>query len=127
SNGKDGTAKAMVADHISHAVQSTSNLLHLMQQSSPSQACLMKLPKNLVAKTSTIRNTAQVLEQLPQVISSLDAPPEEGLHSEVAIACRLGVEVENVSLVKELAGVTAETCALVLGEPMDIMPDLQWC
>ncbi|KAF9625896.1 hypothetical protein IFM89_027673 [Coptis chinensis] len=80
SSSRDGTAKATVADHISQAVQSTSNLLHLMQQSSPSQACLMKLPKNLVAKTSTIRNTAQVLEQLPQVISSLDAHTEDGLH-----------------------------------------------
>lgn len=34
---REGSAKARVADHISQAVQSTSNLLHLMQQSSPSQ------------------------------------------------------------------------------------------
>ncbi|KAF5201006.1 Tobamovirus multiplication protein 2b [Thalictrum thalictroides] len=71
----------MVAEHISQAVQSTSNLLHLMQQSSPSQAYLVKLPKNLLSKTSTIKNTAQVLEKLPQVISSLDAHTEDGLHS----------------------------------------------
>jgi len=32
-----GTAKATVAEHISQAVQSTSNLLHLMQHSSPAQ------------------------------------------------------------------------------------------
>ncbi|OVA14960.1 hypothetical protein BVC80_8959g27 [Macleaya cordata] len=57
---REGTAKASVVDHISQAVQSTSNLLHLMQQSSPSQAHLIKLPKNLLAKTSTIKNTAQV-------------------------------------------------------------------
>ncbi|PIA32673.1 hypothetical protein AQUCO_04400100v1 [Aquilegia coerulea] len=81
SNTRDGTAKATVAEHISQAIQSTSNLLHLMQQSSPSQAYLVKLPKNLLSKTSTIKNTAQVLEQLPQVISSLDAHTEDGLHS----------------------------------------------
>ncbi|KAF8412820.1 hypothetical protein HHK36_000791 [Tetracentron sinense] len=73
--------KATVDDHISQAVQSTSNLLHLMQQSSPSQALLIKLPRNLLAKASTIKNTEQVLEQMPQVISSLDAHIENGLQS----------------------------------------------
>ncbi|KAL0437316.1 UNVERIFIED_CONTAM: Tobamovirus multiplication protein 2B [Sesamum radiatum] len=97
------SAKATVADQISQSVQSTSNLLHLMLQSSPShlflvisvdyqndricinevskssQAQLMKLPRNLLAKTSTIKNTEMVLEQLPQVISSLDAHTERGL------------------------------------------------
>ncbi|RWW31957.1 hypothetical protein BHE74_00011270 [Ensete ventricosum] len=34
---REGSAKATVADRISQAVQSTSNLLHLMQESSPSQ------------------------------------------------------------------------------------------
>ncbi|KAF5734276.1 tobamovirus multiplication protein 2B-like isoform X1 [Tripterygium wilfordii] len=81
SSKRDDTAKAMVADQISQAVQSTSNLLHLMQQSSPSQTQLMKLPKNLLAKTPTIKNTGQVLEQMPQVISSLDAHLENGLQS----------------------------------------------
>ncbi|KAJ0052234.1 hypothetical protein Pint_01141 [Pistacia integerrima] len=42
---------------------------------------LMKLPKNLLAKTSMIKNTGQVLEQMPQVISSLDAHMEYGLQS----------------------------------------------
>ncbi|KAI3441901.1 uncharacterized protein J3R85_001957 [Psidium guajava] len=37
SSNREGGAKAIVADQISQAVQSTSNLLHLMQQSSPSQ------------------------------------------------------------------------------------------
>ncbi|CAA2999508.1 tobamovirus multiplication 2B [Olea europaea subsp. europaea] len=45
------------------------------------QAQLMKLPKNLLAKTSTIRNTELVLQQMPQVISSLDAHVESGLQS----------------------------------------------
>lgn len=40
---KEGSAKATVADQICQAVQSTSNLLHLMQQSSPSQVA----PKSL--------------------------------------------------------------------------------
>ncbi|CAL9044537.1 unnamed protein product [Musa banksii] len=78
---REGSAKATVADRISQAVQSTSNLLHLMQESSPSQAELIKLPKNLFAKVSTIKNTGQVLDQLPRVISSLDAYMESSLHS----------------------------------------------
>ncbi|XP_052171308.1 tobamovirus multiplication protein 2B [Diospyros lotus] len=73
ASSREGSAKAMVADQISQAVQSTSNLLHLMQQSSSSQAQLMKLPKNLLAKIPTIKNTEQILQQMPQVISSLDA------------------------------------------------------
>ncbi|XP_047342636.1 tobamovirus multiplication protein 2B [Impatiens glandulifera] len=78
---REGSAKAMVADQISQVVQSTSNLLHLMQQSSPSQSHLVKLPKNLLAKASTIKNTEQVLEQMPRVISSLDAHIDSGLQS----------------------------------------------
>ncbi|KAI3956800.1 hypothetical protein MKW92_033587 [Papaver armeniacum] len=81
STTREGTAKATVNEHISQAVQSTSNLLQLMQQSSPSQAHLLKLPKNLLAKTATIKNTAQVLEQMPRVISALDAHIESGLQS----------------------------------------------
>ncbi|CAA2999506.1 tobamovirus multiplication protein 2B isoform X1 [Olea europaea var. sylvestris] len=78
---KEGSTKTIVAEQISQSVQSTSNLLHLMLQSSPSHAQLMKLPKNLLAKTSTIRNTELVLQQMPQVISSLDAHVESGLQS----------------------------------------------
>ncbi|XP_061341889.1 tobamovirus multiplication protein 2B-like isoform X3 [Gastrolobium bilobum] len=74
------SAKSMVAEQISQAVQSTSNLLHLMQQTSPAQAQLIKLPKNLLAKVSTIKNTEQVLNQMPRVISALDAHMENGLH-----------------------------------------------
>ncbi|KFK45010.1 hypothetical protein AALP_AA1G333000 [Arabis alpina] len=59
--GGDRTAKAIVADQSSQAVNSTANLLHLMRQSSSSQA----------------------LAQLPQVISSLDAHIESGLNSGV--------------------------------------------
>ncbi|KAL0553009.1 hypothetical protein IC582_006891 [Cucumis melo] len=80
-SNRDGTAKAMVADHISQSVRSTSNLLHLMQQSSSAQAQLRKLPKNLLAKASTMRNTGKILEQMPQVVSSLDAYVEKGLES----------------------------------------------
>ncbi|KAI3449842.1 hypothetical protein Pfo_006507 [Paulownia fortunei] len=79
--GREGSAKSAVADQISQSVQSTSNILHLMLQSSPSHAQLMKLPKNLLAKTSMIKNTELVLEQMPQVISSLDEHVESGLQS----------------------------------------------
>ncbi|TQE08088.1 hypothetical protein C1H46_006362 [Malus baccata] len=92
-NSRGNTAKALVSDQISQAVLSTSNLLHLMQQSSPSQAYhsyslfifyfaqLIKLPKNLLVKTSTIKHTGQLLGQMPRVISSLDAHMENGLQS----------------------------------------------
>ncbi|CAL1399407.1 unnamed protein product [Linum trigynum] len=78
---RGGTAKAAVAEQISQTVQSTFNLLQLMQETSPSQAQLSKLPKNLLAKASTMKNTGQILEQLPQVISTLDAHMENGLQS----------------------------------------------
>ncbi|KAI9089287.1 hypothetical protein K1719_029566 [Acacia pycnantha] len=81
SRTREGTAKALVADQISQAVQSTSNLLHLMQQSSPAQAQLIKLPKNLLAKAPIIKNTEQVLDQMPGVISNLDGHMENGLRS----------------------------------------------
>ncbi|XP_030533523.1 tobamovirus multiplication protein 2B isoform X3 [Rhodamnia argentea] len=81
SSNREGGAKAIVADQISQAVQSTSNLLHLMQQSSSSQAQLMMLPKKLLAKTATIGNTGRVLEEMPRVISSLDAHMETSLQS----------------------------------------------
>ncbi|CAH8254348.1 unnamed protein product [Arabidopsis lyrata] len=81
--GGDRTAKAIVADQISQAVNSTANLLQLMRQSSSSQAQLAKLPKNLLAKASLTKSTGQALAQLPPVISSLDAHIESGLHSGV--------------------------------------------
>ncbi|KFK40286.1 hypothetical protein AALP_AA3G355200 [Arabis alpina] len=79
--GGDRTAKAIIADQISQAVNSTANLLHLMRQSSYSQ--LAKVPKDLLAKTSLTKATGQALAQLPQVISSLDAHIESGLNSGV--------------------------------------------
>ncbi|KAG5384816.1 hypothetical protein IGI04_036286 [Brassica rapa subsp. trilocularis] len=83
ARGGDKTAKAVVADQISQAVNSTANLLHLMRQSSSAQAQLAKLPKNLLAKASLTKATGQALAQLPQVISSLDAHIESGLNSGV--------------------------------------------
>ncbi|GER57175.1 tobamovirus multiplication protein 2B [Striga asiatica] len=88
SSSREGSAKSTVADQISQSIQSTSNILHLMRQSSPShvsislsyaESQLLKLPKNLLAKTSTIKNTEMVLEQMPQVISALDEHVENGL------------------------------------------------
>ncbi|KAL8089000.1 tobamovirus multiplication protein 2B-like [Apium graveolens] len=81
TGSREGSAKSMVSDQISQAIQSTSNLLQLMLHSSPSQAHLINLPRNLLAKTSTIKNTEQVMEQLPRVISSLDAYMDNGLQS----------------------------------------------
>ncbi|CAH9102044.1 unnamed protein product [Cuscuta europaea] len=103
-NGKDASAKAVVADQITQSVQSTSNLLHLMLQSSPSQAKLRKLPKSLLAKTSTIKNTSLVLEQLPRIISSLDAHMDEGLQCvpQLETVIQLLSNIEN-SKVKSLS------------------------
>ncbi|KAG7533502.1 hypothetical protein ISN45_Aa08g011290 [Arabidopsis thaliana x Arabidopsis arenosa] len=69
--GGDRTAKAIFADQISQAVNSTANLLHLMRQSSSSQAQLAKLPKNLLAKASLTKATGQALAQLPQDSSEI--------------------------------------------------------
>ncbi|KAE9459342.1 hypothetical protein C3L33_08762, partial [Rhododendron williamsianum] len=44
---------------------------------------LAKLPRNLLAKTSTIKNTEQILEQMPRVISSLDAHLDNGLQRKI--------------------------------------------
>uniref|UniRef100_R7W6B1 Tobamovirus multiplication protein 2B n=1 Tax=Aegilops tauschii TaxID=37682 RepID=R7W6B1_AEGTA len=81
--GGGGGAKATVAEQIGQAVQSTSNLLQLMEQSSPAQVHLAKLPKNLLAKASLTKNTEQVLQQLPNVISSLDAFMDSSLQRKI--------------------------------------------
>ncbi|CAI9290610.1 unnamed protein product [Lactuca saligna] len=100
SVSRDSSAKTMVTDQISQAVLSTSNLLHIMLQSSPSQDKLVKLPKNLLAKASTIKNTQQVLEQMPLVISSLDAHMDHGLQSvpHLETVTRLLSNIENSQL-----------------------------
>ncbi|XP_055829794.1 tobamovirus multiplication protein 2B isoform X3 [Solanum dulcamara] len=74
SSSRDGTAKTM--------------------------AELMKLPKSLFAKTSTIKNTELVLEQLPQVISSLDAHMDNGLKSvpQLKTVMQLLSNIENCQL-----------------------------
>uniref|UniRef100_A0A0E0CJ70 Tobamovirus multiplication protein 2B n=1 Tax=Oryza meridionalis TaxID=40149 RepID=A0A0E0CJ70_9ORYZ len=62
--GRGGGAQAAVAEQIAQAVQSTSNLLQLMEESSPAQAHLAKLPKKLLAKASLAKNTGQTVTQL---------------------------------------------------------------
>ncbi|KAJ0539263.1 hypothetical protein HanHA300_Chr08g0284361 [Helianthus annuus] len=61
---------------------------------------LVKLPKNLLAKASTIKNTQQVLEQMPSVISSLDAYMDTGLQSvsHLETVTRLLSNIENNQL-----------------------------
>lgn len=48
ARAREGTAKSIVADQISHAVQSTSNRLHLIQQPSPSH--VLSLPSYMLIK-----------------------------------------------------------------------------
>ncbi|KAJ3689587.1 hypothetical protein LUZ61_018751 [Rhynchospora tenuis] len=100
SSTREDSAKAAVAEQISQAVQSTSNLLHLMQQSSPAQAELIKLPKSLLAKASLAKSTEQVLQQLPHVISSLDAYMESSLNSaaQIKTVSQLLSNMENSQL-----------------------------
>ncbi|XP_021977783.1 tobamovirus multiplication protein 2B [Helianthus annuus] len=97
---RENSAKTMVSDQISQAVLSTSNLIRIMLQASPSQDNLVKLPKNLLAKASTIKNTQQVLEQMPSVISSLDAYMDTGLQSvsHLETVTRLLSNIENNQL-----------------------------
>ncbi|KAL6642653.1 hypothetical protein ACP70R_020834 [Stipagrostis hirtigluma subsp. patula] len=95
-----GGAKAAVAEQIAQAVQSTSNLLQLMEQSSPAQIHLAKLPKNLLAKASFAKNTELVLQQLPSVISSLDAYMDSSLQSasQLKTVTQLLSNMENTQL-----------------------------
>ncbi|XP_062205717.1 tobamovirus multiplication protein 2B [Phragmites australis] len=98
--GGGGGAKTVVAEQIAQAVQSTSNLLQLMEESSPAQIHLAKLPKNLLAKASFAKNTEQVLHQLPQVISSLDAYMDRSLQSasQIKTVTQLLSNMENTQL-----------------------------
>ncbi|KAF8728169.1 hypothetical protein HU200_018753 [Digitaria exilis] len=98
--GGGGGAKAAVAEQIAQAVRSTSNLLQLMEQSSPAQVLLAKLPKNLLAKASFAKNTEQVIHQLPQVISSLDAYMDRSFQSasQIKTVTQLLSNMENTQL-----------------------------
>lgn len=98
--GGGGGAKAAVAEQIAQAVRSTSNLLQLMEQSSPAQVHLAKLPKNLLAKASFAKNTEHVLHQLPQVISSLDAYMDKSLQSasQIKTVTQILSNMENTQL-----------------------------
>ncbi|BAF08465.2 tobamovirus multiplication protein 2B [Oryza sativa Japonica Group] len=98
--GRGGGAQAAVAEQIAQAVQSTSNLLQLMEESSPAQAHLAKLPKKLLAKASLAKNTGQVLHQLPSVISSLDAYMDASLQSasQIKTVTQLLSNMENNQL-----------------------------
>ncbi|GJM91532.1 hypothetical protein PR202_ga07910 [Eleusine coracana subsp. coracana] len=100
SAGGGGGAKVAVAEQIAQAVQSTSNLLQLMEQSSPAQVHLAKLPKNLMAKSSLAKNTEQVLHQLPHIISSLDAYMECSLQSasQIKTVTQVLSNMENTQL-----------------------------
>nr|GMD82178.1 tobamovirus multiplication protein 2B [Ipomoea batatas] len=125
-SSRDGSAKTMVADQITQSVQSTSNLLHLMLQSSPSQAQLQKLPKSLLAKTSTIKNTSLVLEQLPQIISSLDAHMDQGLQCvpQLKTVIQLLSNIENCQL-KPLSNVQLSQEVLVVPPNASIFSCMQ--
>ncbi|XP_076914460.1 tobamovirus multiplication protein 2B [Bidens hawaiensis] len=110
-----GQNSRVVTDQISQAVLSTSNLIRIMLQSSPSQDNLVKLPKNLLAKASTIKNTQQVLEQMPSVISSLDAYMDNGLQSvsHLETVTRLLSNIEN----NQLKPLTAERLSIEEPKP----------
>ncbi|KAK6164331.1 hypothetical protein DH2020_001195 [Rehmannia glutinosa] len=105
--GREGSAKSAVADQISQSVQSTSNMLHLMLQSSPAHVSLSlslslcaifgyTIPTYEASEESSSQDLydkkyrtgfpldhgyMQVLEQMPLVISSLDEHVERGLQS----------------------------------------------
>ncbi|XP_006648541.1 tobamovirus multiplication protein 2B-like [Oryza brachyantha] len=98
--GGGAQAQAAVAEQMAQALHSTSNLLHLMEESSPAQAHLAKLPKKLLAKASLAKNTGQVLHQLPHVVSSLDAYMEASFQSasQIKTVAQLLSNMENNQL-----------------------------
>ncbi|CAB4279262.1 unnamed protein product [Prunus armeniaca] len=57
-------------------------------------AQLIRLPKNLLVKTSTIKHTGQLLEQMPRVVSSLDAHMESGVTKVVVIVPHLQTVIQ---------------------------------
>ncbi|KAI5065087.1 hypothetical protein GOP47_0019782 [Adiantum capillus-veneris] len=75
----EGTT-AKVADRLSQSVLSVHNLAELIRNTSPIQANA-KLPKELLAKASSIKNTGVLLQQMPGVIAALDAHSDKSLVS----------------------------------------------
>lgn len=112
-SSREGSAKTVVTDQITQAIQSTSNLIQFMLQTSPSQAQLAKLPKNLLAKTSMIKNTEAALQQMPQVISALDAHMESGLqsvpHLKTVIQVMSNIESSQVKSLSKVPLIQEET------------------
>lgn len=75
-------------------------ILQLHYANISSQVHLAKLPKNLLAKTSLTKNTEHVLQQLPNVISSLDAFMDSSLQSasQIKTVTQLLSNMENTQL-----------------------------
>lgn len=75
----EGTT-AKVADRLSQSILSVYNLADLIRNTSPIQAS-SKLPKELLAKAPSIKNTGMLLQQMPGVIAALDAHSDKSLLS----------------------------------------------
>lgn len=69
-----------VNDRLSNSILSLSNLAQLIRDTSPTEG-LSKLPKELLAKTPNVKNTGQILEQMPIAIVALDAHLDKALES----------------------------------------------
>ncbi|KAJ0547366.1 hypothetical protein HanIR_Chr08g0371421 [Helianthus annuus] len=97
---RENSAKTMVSDQISQAVLSTSNLIRIMLQASPSQDNLVKLPKNLLAKASTIKKHSAGLGADAFGDFFLDAYMDTGLQSvsHLETVTRLLSNIENNQL-----------------------------
>lgn len=121
NSSREGSAKTTAADQITQAIQSTSNLIQLMLQTSPSQAQLTKLPKNLLSKTSMIKNTELALQQMPQVISALDAHMENGLqsvpHLKTVIQVMSNIESSQVKSLSKVPIIQEETARVDQSTP----------
>lgn len=82
---REGTAKAHVADQISQAVQSTSNLLLLMHQSSPSQVASLSLSLSRIDIVSFLKNP----KNMPNWSAILSSFCHYGLASVLKLGQRL--------------------------------------
>uniref|UniRef100_A0A8R7P7D5 Tobamovirus multiplication protein 2B n=1 Tax=Triticum urartu TaxID=4572 RepID=A0A8R7P7D5_TRIUA len=93
--GGGGGAKATVAEQIGQAVQSTSNLLQLMEQSSPAQVSL-PLSSSLLVCFLLFRIRLDVIQE-QQFVKSGEFRQEVGADS-----CRLFIQVHLAKLPKNL-------------------------
>ncbi|KAJ7521009.1 hypothetical protein O6H91_19G034000 [Diphasiastrum complanatum] len=72
--------KAAAVECTTRCIQSATNLLHLLRDTSPSRS-LAKLPKEILAKVPNVKKTGKLLHQMPAIIIVLDTNLDAALQS----------------------------------------------